>query len=208
MKKVIFTSLVFFLLCTTSCNNDETMSNKSDETEFETELFSVTSVTTKNYSNVSSLIEKWENKSKNTGIKSSNKEEPEDLSIINVSYLPDTEIIFGKSDIEEYQYIAYLIDKNGIYNQFYMNVVEDDTFYNLNYYPVDNEPFSFKINKFDGTLIKPQITKASAGQRTMDCIDDAYSNHGWVSVWLTIQSIAIPWTGVAIAAACAGQNIR
>ncbi|HMM04951.1 MULTISPECIES: hypothetical protein [unclassified Dysgonomonas] len=41
----------------------------------------------------------------------------------------------------------------------------------------------------------------------MDCIDDAYTNHGWASVFLTIETAFIPWTGVAIAAACAGGNI-
>jgi hypothetical protein len=44
------------------------------------------------------------------------------------------------------------------------------------------------------------------GQATMDCITDAYSNHGWTSVWATVQSIFVPWTGAAIAGACAAKN--
>lgn len=142
MKKLLFLSLTFLLFCCISCTNDDIASSKEENKNLKTELFSVTTITENNYSNIYSSIESWESKS--THVKSNNS--VEDLSIINVSYLPDTEIIFAKSDIDEYQYTAYLKDKNGIYSQFYMNVVEDDTFYNLSYYPVDNEPFSFKIN--------------------------------------------------------------
>lgn len=49
-------------------------------------------------------------------------------------------------------------------------------------------------------------TLDSCGQDTMDCIIDAYSNHGWVSVWLTIQSAYIPVTAAGIGAACAAKN--
>ncbi|MBY0476144.1 MAG: hypothetical protein K2Q24_00715 [Chitinophagaceae bacterium] len=44
------------------------------------------------------------------------------------------------------------------------------------------------------------------GQATANCIADAYSNHGWTSVWLGIQSAFLPQTAVAIAAACAAKN--
>lgn len=37
----------------------------------------------------------------------------------------------------------------------------------------------------------------------MNCMEDAYKNHGWVSLYLGIQSLFLPQTGVAIAAACA-----
>lgn len=51
-----------------------------------------------------------------------------------------------------------------------------------------------------------QQKDSGCGQATQDCITDAYSNHGWVSVWATIQSAFIPQTAVAIAAACAVKN--
>ena len=31
-------------------------------------------------------------------------------------------------------------------------------------------------------------------------------NHGWVSVWLTVQSACLPETTIAIAAACVVKN--
>lgn len=44
------------------------------------------------------------------------------------------------------------------------------------------------------------------GQSTMDCISDAYSNHGWLSVWATVQTAFLPQTAAAIAGACAARN--
>ena len=44
------------------------------------------------------------------------------------------------------------------------------------------------------------------GQAVVDCITDAYSNHGWVSVWAWVQSAFIPETVAAIALACAAKN--
>lgn len=35
------------------------------------------------------------------------------------------------------------------------------------------------------------------GDRTMDCLGDVYSNHGWLSVWATIQTGFLPQTGAA-----------
>lgn len=41
------------------------------------------------------------------------------------------------------------------------------------------------------------------GERTQDCLEDVYSNHGWLSVWATVQSAFIPQTAAALAGACA-----
>jgi hypothetical protein len=46
------------------------------------------------------------------------------------------------------------------------------------------------------------------GQAVMDCITDAYTNHGWTSVWVTIQSIFVPSTGVAITLGCIVKNCK
>ncbi len=45
------------------------------------------------------------------------------------------------------------------------------------------------------------------GQDTMDCIIDAYSNHGWFSVGAWVATLIIPETGVLIAADCALHQI-
>ena len=46
----------------------------------------------------------------------------------------------------------------------------------------------------------------SWGERTASCLSDAYSGHGWASVWVVIQSGFIPQTAVALAAVCAIKN--
>jgi len=56
-----------------------------------------------------------------------------------------------------------------------------------------------------GTTMKNAKTGVDdgVGQCTARCIQDAYSNHGWVSVWAFVQTAFIPATAAAIAAACA-----
>jgi hypothetical protein len=39
-----------------------------------------------------------------------------------------------------------------------------------------------------------------------DCVSDAYTSHGWASVWTFVQSIYIPATGLAITSACIAKN--
>ena len=46
------------------------------------------------------------------------------------------------------------------------------------------------------------------GQAVMDCITDAYTRRGWLSVWVTIQSIFVPATGVGIALGCVAANCK
>ncbi|WP_282053363.1 hypothetical protein [Maribacter luteus] len=43
----------------------------------------------------------------------------------------------------------------------------------------------------------------SYGEKTVDCLDDVYTNHGWLSVWASVQSAFIPATAAALAGACA-----
>ena len=45
----------------------------------------------------------------------------------------------------------------------------------------------------------------SCGQCVINCINDAYTSHGWASVWAFVQSIYLPATGAAIAIGCIGR---
>lgn len=45
--------------------------------------------------------------------------------------------------------------------------------------------------------------EASWGQNTAACLQDVYTNHGWLSIWVTVQTAFLPQTAAALAAACA-----
>ena len=57
-----------------------------------------------------------------------------------------------------------------------------------------------------GKSFWPKVLSRSWGQDTMDCMTDAYSNKGWASVVLFVETAFIPQTAVAIAAVCAYKN--
>jgi len=46
-------------------------------------------------------------------------------------------------------------------------------------------------------------SKQPLSDKILDCMEDVYRNHGWVSIWALVQSAFIPETVVALAAACA-----
>lgn len=84
----------------------------------------------------------------------------------------------------------------------------------VEYYDLDNEQNTiilltesgFKTTEIPFSNNNTAQKASGCGQATQDCVTDAYTNHGWVSVWATVQSAFIPATAVAIAAACAATN--
>lgn len=57
-----------------------------------------------------------------------------------------------------------------------------------------------EINKLEN------LYGGSCGQNTMDCIENAYTKQGWISVWAFVQTAFIPATAAAIAYGCAVIN--
>ena len=47
----------------------------------------------------------------------------------------------------------------------------------------------------------------SFGQDVSDCLQDVYTNHGWISVWAFIQTCFIPETAIAFVGACIIVNL-
>jgi hypothetical protein len=78
--------------------------------------------------------------------------------------------------------------------------------FQISYYDTDgNLIAAVEVDSINETLNVAQVG-GNWGQNTMDCINDVYSNHGWVSVWAFVQSAFIPATAGAFAAACAIKN--
>lgn len=83
-------------------------------------------------------------------------------------------------------------------------------FMTITYYTYDNIfIMSGTVNLSTGVFTPTSATSKmdvqtgpGKGQSVANCIQDAYSNHGWISVWATIQSALLPETAVAIAIAC------
>jgi len=62
-------------------------------------------------------------------------------------------------------------------------------------------------SKLQTSSLTTFAASGGCGQGTANCLTDVYSNHGWLSVWATVQSAVIPATVVALAAACANGHI-
>lgn len=135
-------------------------------------------------------------------IQSSTKSSNENLNtLIQVSDLPNIEIYFGNNNDVEYDDFP---NKSIFYENgkklfiLYSEVIEN------------NNGFVVNLCKDTGqtcNVFLPKNETRSVGQNTMDCLADAYANHGWVSVWITIQTGFLPQTAVAMAAACAIKNM-
>jgi len=122
-----------------------------------------------------------------------------------------------------YTGIAYYQNDDSIVNTLIVksNLVSDSiaevTYFNSDMEPIqslliDSKKGLFIINSDDinkapsiypGSI--PTIQKIS-GRAVSACINDAYSNHGWVSVALFVQSAVIWETCAAIAIGCAIKN--
>lgn len=50
------------------------------------------------------------------------------------------------------------------------------------------------------------MSKRNCGQGAASCIQDAYSNHGWMSVVLWVETAWLPQTAFAVAGACVIKN--
>lgn len=55
-------------------------------------------------------------------------------------------------------------------------------------------------------LAKDNSGKEGCGQAVAECINDAYSNHGWASVFLTLSTLVFWHSGAGIVAGCIAKN--
>ena len=129
--------------------------------------------------------------------------------LITVNDLPDTKIYLGKNNLTKafdgYEYVASYEKEGKAPMTVYLNYAIQDNGYLLNYLTESGEKFDYFV-----PFSPDPETKAkdrNLGQDVMDCMTDVYSNHGWLSVWVFVQTCFIPETAVAFAAACLGANI-
>jgi hypothetical protein len=82
------------------------------------------------------------------------------------------------------------------------------TNYNTSSYKISEKQGAY-ISGGGGEVAMGRITPLVAGcngQNVINCITDAYGNHGWASAWLFVQTAFLPVTALAMAGACAAIN--
>jgi hypothetical protein len=102
------------------------------------------------------------------------------------------------------------MDKNGCFGKPLIIQTKKENKNNIISYFDDSNKCLISLKLKSDTKEVEVTTLKSAngtGQKTIDCINDAYTNHGWISVWAFVQSVFIPQTAVLIAADCALHSI-
>lgn len=120
--------------------------------------------------------------------------------LIKVHDLPNVDIIFQKNDElnkNEYSHKSIFYENGEELFALYSNVEIKSEGFLVSYSCSYGDSFQ---------MFLPKVLSRSWGQDTMDCMADVYSNHGWVSVWVFVQTAFLPQTAVAFAAACAVKN--
>ena len=125
--------------------------------------------------------------------------------LVIVKDIPNLKIYIEKNpatkSIAGYDYVAsYNVDGKEPIILYSKYTVQGDG-YLLNYCTESGEEFDYFIP------FVPGIETKAKGQAVANCLQDVYANHGWVSVWATVQSAFIPVTALAFAAACTIHNL-
>lgn len=118
------------------------------------------------------------------------------------------QIGFNESNNENYAFAVATKDGN-IFNPIITKTSNlCNNLYQIDYY---NNNFdlilSVQLNSEIETIDFVTLGGKGTGQNVANCIADAYTNHGWISVWAFVQTAFIPQTAVAIAAVCVAKNV-
>jgi hypothetical protein len=210
MKYNALLVITFTCLSFISCKNDE-IAQKSLLSEesiiLEKNEFIETS-TINNSSNINSIkveltkivdVEKYDFSKiyKTTLI---NKNEPITV-VFSVSSLAKKDDMLAFMVDSKNQITLSLTAKSDIINKkINCEIFNSGTSFDIDYGKKKVTDKSFLAIKSSGARI------SGCGQGTIDCINDAYTSHGWTSVYLFVQSAYLPATAVAIAGACALRN--
>jgi len=215
MKNYLFLSIVL-LLSITACNKED-LNNSSNASKGFPELVSSSVTKTEIVSEINSLNIDFQKVANLLGLNSLNKD---DFDYSNIKSIKIDNFTYDCA-IVQYKYnntakISFVFPKvNGIFvKPMLVQKMKD----RINYF--DFKDNSLIIAREENSLVKFEsqdiqfqvenvnstLFRSGCGDAVIGCMSDAYSNHGWLSVALFIESAFIPETTVIIAAACAGKN--
>lgn len=179
MKKCIYYFLLLFVGCFGSCTKDEISTNAENGYLISNDLMTLQLISETRANNFPSYLIKVKD-------------------LPNISIVSTTNTGF---DADTYPIKSIFYDEKGcLLLEMHSNTIEDEKGILFKYSVIDGDT--------DCSYLQKKVTRSSGiGQGTADCINDAYSNKGWASVLLWVETAYIPFTAVAIAADCAIHNI-
>ena len=106
---------------------------------------------------------------------------------------------FTRSSDDDYEYVAQYVIKDdySFTMNFSVEITENAPI--LSYTIVGGETGVIDFNNI-------LATRSRFGQDVSDCISDAYTNHGWASVLLWVETAFIPEAVCVVAGACIGHE--
>lgn len=230
-KVILFFPLIFlslFMSCRKEANFTEVEPN---EHVFSQKKHLVSNSTViNNFKYNISFLEKNNNNIKLSSNQNTNKNiinltlDKENVYKIQNTNSPSSKSIFIEGKLNNNDVALFkLMDSSGnITDDFFFceTLKENEDLYVVNYYnsnlekintikiiPSQKNILSEKTYNNSRIKLASTLAKKDVGQDVMDCMTDAYTQRGWLSVWVTVQTAFIPATAVAIAGACVGLNI-
>lgn len=106
---------------------------------------------------------------------------------------------FTRSSDDDYEYVAQYVIEDEFCTTMYFSVELKENVPILSYTIVGGETGVIDFNNIPAT-------RTGLGQQVADCISDAYTNHGWASVLLWVETAFIPEAVCVVAGACIGHE--
>ncbi len=213
MKKTfikITVSFIVLLTIFTSCNNEETL-NKEDNN------LNINKKVIKSLKTINSIKSKMGNDNDMLS-RIDNNYDFENAELVYLNTSQDTAIVVKSLNYNVNNQINYSLvigyDNEEAFGEVFVievnKISSDNSLIEVNIKSLDDEVYSTVVfNNIDHTKSVTNYDlsrRRPCGQAVMDCISDAYSNHGWTSVALGLTSAFIPETFGVVAAACYDRN--
>lgn len=222
MKNILKLTVIFTLLF--SCTNDNLVSEDINPINFQFEKTAKADI-----DKISIYLKKTSKEESFNLLQTNGKQKNIELDYnnsVSLNQSNETLVIINQKNIDEnaYDNVALsFIKKNGVFKPAVIirTINESVDIKIAEYYDINNNHLfttiydnvnktvtnygTLGLNSKTSSVLSAKYSGcgASYGGAVMECMEDVYTNHGWLSVWVTVQSAFIPQTAAAFAIACA-----